>query len=118
MVHHIPSRFANRVRKNERALTQLSVARNPRNVLKKTNMVGSGFANLSKTVKQMFSLILDNKIPQILQGLSGSYINLMKKAVASRRPIEQSGSGIFTVLKHVIPVVLPMIMSLFKKKKN
>jgi len=66
----------------------------------------------------MFTLILDNKIPQVLAGLSGNFINLMKKAVDSKRPIEQSGSGIFTVLKHVVPIVLPMIMSLFKKKRN
>lgn len=114
MVHHIPSNFANRVRRHERRLTQ--VAKNPR-VLRRSNMHGAGFANLGKTLKQMFSLILDRKIPEILKGLSGNYINIMRKAVASKGPIEQSGSGIFTVLKHVIPVVLPMIMSLFKKKK-
>lgn len=90
----------------------MSLSTRPELVLRKNNLVGG---NLSKTLKQMLSLILTEKIP-LLTGLSRNFIQQIKQAVTSRRPIEQSGSGIFSVLKHVIPIVLPMVLSLFKKK--
>jgi len=74
--------------------------------------VGGSF---SKTLKQMLALVLADKFP-FLSGLNGKFIQLIRKAVQSKRPIEQNGFGIFSVLKHVIPIVLPMVMSLFKKK--
>ena len=90
----------------------MSLSTRPELVLRKNNLVGG---NLSKTLKQMLSLILTEKIP-LLTGLSRNFVQQIKQAVTSRRPIEQSGSGIFSVLKHVIPIVLPMVLSLFKKK--
>ena len=90
----------------------MSLSARPELVLRKNNLVGG---NLSKTLKQMLSLILHEKIP-LLTGLSRNFVQQIKQAVTSRRPIEQSGSWIFSVLKHVIPIVLPMVLSLFKKK--
>ena len=95
----------------------MSRSSNPKQILRRRNstLVGGSFGNLSKTLKQMLRLILDNKLP-LLPGLSGAFIQRMRKAVQSTKPIEQHGSGIFSVLKYVIPMVLPMVLSLFKKK--
>ena len=113
MVRYIPRDFAIGVKRNERALKRISSSSRPDLVVRKTNSLVGG--TLSKTLKQMLSLILTERIP-LLSGLSRNFIQQIRKAVNSRRPIEQSGSGIFSVLKHVIPIVLPMVLSLFKKK--
>ena len=107
MVHSIPLKFAKRVKRHETALKRMTSKPDH-----KRSYIGG---SLSKTLKQMLSLVLDGKFP-LLSGLSGNVIRLIRKAVQSRRAIEQNGSGIFSILKHVIPVVLPMVLSLFKKK--
>ena len=119
MVRYIPRDFVRGVKRHERALSQMSRSSNPQQILRRGNstLVGGSFGNLSKTLKQMFALILDDKLP-LLPGLSGPFIRQMRKAVQSRKPIEQHGSGIFSVLKYIIPMVLPMVLSLFKKKSK
>ena len=115
MGRRIPRAFINKVNRHERALRQMSTSTRPGAVFKRNNQLVGGA--LGKILKDIVGVIASGKLPEILTGLSGNFIKVLRRFAESRRPIEQGGSGIFTVLKHVIPLVLSVLPGLFRKKK-
>ena len=120
MVARISKKLIYDVRKHEKLLKDVSNPSKRNSALKKANRLQVG-GSLNSTIKRLFSSVLKGKLPA--PTLSSKLMNYMKQFVRSRNPnttIQQSGSGIliFTALASIIPIVLPLVLSLFKKKKK
>ena len=72
-------------------------------------------------VKRIFQSILNGSIP-VPFNLNRTLLDKVARAKNSEKVILQNGSGISTILAHVIPAlasfVIPKIIGLFKKKKK
>jgi hypothetical protein len=72
-------------------------------------------------VKRIFQSILNGSIP-VPFNLNRTLLDKVARAKNSEKVILQNGSGISTILTHVIPAlasfVIPKIIGLFKKKKK
>ena len=118
MVTRISKKLIYDVKNHEKLLKDVSNPSKRRNALKKAHELQVG-GSLSSIIKRLFSSVLNGKLPS--PTLSANLLGYMKKFVRSRNPssaIQQSGSGIFTALATIIPIVLPLVMSLFKKKQK
>jgi len=72
-------------------------------------------------VKRIFQSILSGSIP-VPFNLNRKLLDKVTRAKNSEKVILQNGSGIATILAHVIPAiatfVIPKLIGLFKKKKK
>ena len=72
-------------------------------------------------VKRIFKSILNGSIP-VPFNLNRTLLDKVARAKNSKKVILQNGSGIATILAHVIPalagLIIPKIVGLFKKKKK
>lgn len=112
MVARIPLKLARDVQRHRQVLQDLIKPGNKRKLMLK-NAKKSLFA----TIKSLFSNILKGKLLAPLD-LSNSLITHMKRLVRARNPkavIQQNGSGIIAALTTIIPMVLSLLPSLFKK---
>ena len=116
MVARVSKRLIHDVRKHEKLLKDVSNPEKRNNALRKANRLQVG-GSLGSIIKRLFSSVLNGKIPG--PSLSANIMSYMKKFVRSRNPtgaLQQTGSGIFTALTKIVPIVLPLILSMFKKK--
>lgn len=119
MVARLPRGLARNVKRHQKLLKDLTKPSKRASALKRANktMVGG---SLFKTIKDLFKQVLNGKIslPKIMNSKARA---LLRKFVTTRNTdevIRQNGSGIFSILAQVIPMVLPLVMSLFKNKKK
>ena len=71
-------------------------------------------------IKKIFQSIKRGKIP-VPFNLNRSLLDKVIRAKNSEQVVLQNGSGIATILAHVVPVIaslVPQIIGLFKKKKK
>ena len=71
-------------------------------------------------IKKIFQFIKKGKIP-VPFNLNRALLDKVLRAKNSEQVVLQNGSGIATILAHVIPAIaslLPQIIGLFKKKKK
>ena len=118
MVARISKRLIHDVKKHKKLLKEVSNPSTGSNALKRANRHQVG-VSLSSIIKRLFSSVLNGKLPA--PTLSTNLLSYMKKFVRSRNPsttIQQNGSGIFAALAKIVPIVLPLVLSLFKKKQK
>ena len=119
MVSRIPRTLARDVKKHQKLLRDLTKRAKRPLALKraKNSMVGG---SIFKTIKSLFVNVLNGKIP-LAKSLSSKALALLKKYINSRNSdavIKQNGAGVFSILASILPVVIPLVMKLFKKKNK
>lgn len=113
MVARIPLKLARDVKRHRRVLQDLIKPGNKRKLMLRTAK-----KSLFATIKSLFSNILNGKLTAPLD-LNNSLITHMKRLVRARNAdtvVQQNGSGIIAALTKIIPMVLALLPSLFKKK--
>lgn len=106
--------LARNMNKHKKLLNALTIPSKRGRILKRANK------SLFATVKSLFANIINGKLPAP-NALNAGLIAHMKRLVGSKNPsatVQQNGSGIFTALATIVPILLPLVLKLFKKKSK